>query len=127
MSQILPYAILSPAYMEYDPATPAVAQQEANVKLAHVTYARSRAASSSGSGYVAPLELDQNRSMEDQAQANLEHAKADLEQKQLDYVRAKSLFDAALISESWKNIAGSGGIGAREQQSARGHESMLQR
>lgn len=33
------------------------------------------------------------------AQANLEHAKADLEQKQLDYVRAKSLFDAALISK----------------------------
>jgi GrpB-like predicted nucleotidyltransferase (UPF0157 family) len=26
MSQILPYAILSPAYVEYDPATPAVAQ-----------------------------------------------------------------------------------------------------
>ena len=29
MSQILPYAILSPAYVEYDPATPAVAQHVA--------------------------------------------------------------------------------------------------
>ena len=27
MSQILPYAILSPAYVEYDPAAPAVAER----------------------------------------------------------------------------------------------------
>lgn len=36
---------------------------------------------------------------ENVAQANLEHAKADLEQKQLDFDRAKSLYDSALISK----------------------------
>ena len=36
---------------------------------------------------------------EKMADANLAHAKADLEQKQLDYDRAKSLYDSALISK----------------------------
>jgi multidrug efflux system membrane fusion protein len=69
-----------------------VAQQEANLKLARVTYARSRAASGSGAGFVAPLELDQNRSSEEQAQANLDLARANLATAEinLDYTEVRA-------------------------------------
>ena len=40
MSQILPYAILSPAYVEYDPATPAVAQHVAALIEAAAPWAK---------------------------------------------------------------------------------------
>jgi RND family efflux transporter MFP subunit len=57
-----------------------VALQQANLKIAQITFARSRNAASSGAaGAVSPLELDQNRSQEEQAQANLDLARANLE------------------------------------------------
>jgi len=40
MSQILPYAILSPAYVEYDPATPEVAQHVVALIEAAAPWAR---------------------------------------------------------------------------------------
>jgi RND family efflux transporter MFP subunit len=61
--------------------------QEANLKLAKITYQRARTASVAGGGYVAPLELDQDRAAEEQSDANLKLAQAnvDLAQTNVDY------------------------------------------
>jgi multidrug efflux system membrane fusion protein len=69
-----------------------VALQEANVELARLTYNRARTASRSGGGYVAPLELDQDRAAEDQARANLDLARANLDTAQinLDYTEVRA-------------------------------------
>jgi RND family efflux transporter MFP subunit len=70
-----------------------VALQKANLKIAQITYARARAASTTGAaGAVAPLEVDQIRSQEEQAQANLELAQANFDTAQinLDYTEVRA-------------------------------------
>jgi RND family efflux transporter MFP subunit len=57
-----------------------VALQQANLKLAQITLARARSAATGGSvGAVTALEMDQNRSQEEQSQANLDLARANLD------------------------------------------------
>jgi multidrug efflux system membrane fusion protein len=61
-----------------DAAAAQVALQEANLQLAKITYSRARSAAGRATGVVSPLELDQTRSQQAQAQASLDLAKANL-------------------------------------------------
>jgi RND family efflux transporter MFP subunit len=62
-----------------------VTNQEATLSLAQITLDRAQRASRQGGGFVAALELDQDRSQVDQTRANLELARANLLTAQINY------------------------------------------
>src|ERR1700674_1474931 len=75
MSQILPYAILSPAYVEYDPATPAVARHVVALIEAGAAWAKAEHIGSTaipgcaGKGIVALVALTPRGRVEDTRRA----------------------------------------------------------
>jgi len=67
-----------------DAAKAQVVTAEANLKLAQITYRRSKDAADRGLGVVSPLELDQNRAQAERAAGDLQQAQANLEMAQLN-------------------------------------------